>query len=144
MLYKGELPGINQIVAELVNRLNSEIIQVVCFCKKTVERLWGFNISLFRFCEFDGFNGSKLIFLLLLQQQNLLEKAIWPQIWFIQVKFSLLPIYCELAIIIEKKIGDAVGISTISIVVCGSSPSRCSFLCLWLWRNNNEANKYLI
>lgn len=75
MLYKGELPGINQIVAELVNRLNSEIIQVVCFCKKTVERLWGFNISLFRFCEFDGFNGSKLIFLLLLQQQNLLEKS---------------------------------------------------------------------
>lgn len=33
----------------------------MCFCKKTVERLWGFNISLFRFCEFDGFNGSKLI-----------------------------------------------------------------------------------
>lgn len=60
MLYKGELPGINQIVAELVNRLNSEIIQVVCFCKKTVERLWGFNISLFRFCEFDGFQRIKI------------------------------------------------------------------------------------
>lgn len=39
MLYKGELPCVNQIVAELVNRLNAEIIQVVCFYKNTVERL---------------------------------------------------------------------------------------------------------